>query len=1311
MSLSSLLRIAPSFTPTSIPGLSLWIDGADTSLISTPKRFAPTDLSDCLVWFDAANRESISTTDQITPIAQWSNLGTLSTVMEGLTGTGISGVSKINGKNVVTFPSGSNMRWFGSIPTQEKTAFAVFKTNTDLTTEPMPYVNLVNGEAAQAFQYGMVYAGGDFIYTGCVNGIWCIAALPGPDPYNNPVIFNTRWDIDQRNNIMWANGHPLDIVENHDAGLFETAPIYYTMGRTDGTTIDVGELIIFSRSLSDAEFYTVTNYLQEKWNVGSYQAFSTTVEAIYDKSPYNLPITISETRPLFSTNTLNGRPGLVFLGNEFLRGTFSSIWGLSTFTTFAVASMNNLARTNARLLSFSRVGSNDSINPLFVAPFTRAAGSNAIASLRNSTYISPITISTNSTFLLTAEYTNLSSFMYVFGNRPSTTSVSTLGNFGFGNFGIGFLADTGGLAEDAYWSGSIGEILVYLSSISQADRQLVEGYLAWKWGGAPGLSTAHPYSAQRVLPPPPQRTIFLSNFRPNTLCNCALWLDASDPYGTQKSPAPATPISNWVSKGTQYISLQNISNSAPTYNSKGILGQPSLDFDGTTGYTSLAFFETLSTYTLFLVGNTSNAEANINAGFMSLLADPDYEALASPNGLGLMGADPPNNTWFTFMHNSTISSNGFQVSVGDTRGETPAGIYATSISSLTQTFFYNASTFSTFVFTSSPGAANSLTIGYLGQSSKITNTLQGSIGEIILYSPALNLNERQIVEGYLATKYRLKSSLPHDHPYLNLPYTTSLPATTGTRFQPYSDTFSPLSISSCTLWLDGRDTTTLLLTSTQQVNYWKDKSPSSNDMAEGNYYNFGLPSLGPNYLFDPEYQTTGLFFSTGITSYLVPTNLASFPITDSNYTIFAVAKYTDSTLSSPQTLFQNVDDNGQGFRWLRLQSSFLQNFSTTDINLTSTTTITQTSGVFTAHVLNNVSTLVTGNIVSRGTRTSQVANNTNFYIGSYSNLANTGFTGYLYELLVYNAGLSTLERQQVESYLSMKWNLDQFLPAAHLNFSTPAGRWTNGIVPFSRTLGYLGRQIPIPFTYTGVLQSTVLPAGTTSIGVSLWGSGGQTTTSGGGGYVSGTWAVSTGISTIYVVVGSAASGSKPIIQGGGGSGASGGVAGGGFSGLFWHPIPNQSTCIAIAGGGGGNGTWVSGSFGGWPSGGNASGGNGANGTGGTQTTPGLPGQWSGGNANGGGSTLKGGDSSTAQAGGGGGGGGWYGGGSGYGPQSIGYGGGGGGGSSFLGRLAGSLFSNGTLGGTGGGQGAPFVVGTPGMGGCNGLAVITTPRFK
>lgn len=52
-----------------------------------------------------------------------------------------------------------------------------------------------------------------------------------------------------------------------------------------------------------------------------------------------------------------------------------------------------------------------------------------------------------------------------------------------------------GRRATTYHSGNIGEIVVFASDISTADREKLEGYLAHKWGLAGSLPSGHPYKS------------------------------------------------------------------------------------------------------------------------------------------------------------------------------------------------------------------------------------------------------------------------------------------------------------------------------------------------------------------------------------------------------------------------------------------------------------------------------------------------------------------------------------------------------------------------------------------------------------------------------------------------------------------------------------------------------------------------------------------------------------------------------------------------------------------------------------------------
>lgn len=220
-------------------------------------------------------------------------------------------------------------------------------------------------------------------------------------------------------------------------------------------------------------------------------------------------------------------------------------------------------------------------------------------------------------------------------------------------------------------------------------------------------------------------------------------------------------------------------------------------------------------------------------------------------------------------------------------------------------------------------------------------------------------------------------------------------------------------------------------------------------------------------------------------------------------------------------------------------------------------------------------------------------------------------------------------------------------------------------------------QVVVSYSFTGAVQTFVVPCGVTSINVKAWGAGGSGggvdtypgAIGGGGAFIQTTLAVTPG-QTLSIIVGGGALGggaclsNSPGGAGGwgngqiagarGGNSGSQGCSGGGGGGGGGTGIFSGTTPLMVAGAGGG------GSGGGNQSSGAAGGGGGQNGFAVSGCTPGV----TGGNSNGNG--TNGGDRGNADgAGGGGGGGGYVGGTGGSPPPGCDCGGcGGGGGSSF-----------------------------------------------
>ena len=77
-------------------------------------------------------------------------------------------------------------------------------------------------------------------------------------------------------------------------------------------------------------------------------------------------------------------------------------------------------------------------------------------------------------------------------------AVRTGGTGGIGTTGIRIGADSVTTPGAFAWDGQIGEIVIVSGDLTAANRQRLEGYLAWKWGLEANLPSNHPY---KLLPP------------------------------------------------------------------------------------------------------------------------------------------------------------------------------------------------------------------------------------------------------------------------------------------------------------------------------------------------------------------------------------------------------------------------------------------------------------------------------------------------------------------------------------------------------------------------------------------------------------------------------------------------------------------------------------------------------------------------------------------------------------------------------------------------------------------------------------------
>jgi hypothetical protein len=165
-------------------------------------------------------------------------------------------------------------------------------------------------------------------------------------------------------------------------------------------------------------------------------------------------------------------------------GTFG--YGTNDFAILAVVNPN--ARTSswgseilAQHLFSSRADFSFRILP---AGNLEYGGSNAATIATSST-----TVPLNQRSIAEVARTSNNFQLYINASSVASNSSSdSIGNLTGSSVGNTFIGNS-----SAFFSGSINEILVVPTTLSTQNRQLIEGYLAWKWGTQASLPVPHPY--------------------------------------------------------------------------------------------------------------------------------------------------------------------------------------------------------------------------------------------------------------------------------------------------------------------------------------------------------------------------------------------------------------------------------------------------------------------------------------------------------------------------------------------------------------------------------------------------------------------------------------------------------------------------------------------------------------------------------------------------------------------------------------------------------------------------------------------------
>jgi len=326
-------------------------------------------------------------------------------------------------------------------------------------------------------------------------------------------------------------------------------------------------------------------------------------------------------------------------------------------------------------------------------------------------------VAASSNVLVSATYTPSTFSPFINGTAATTLAGTTLITTGL------YL---GGPSN--YFNGSISELLVFGTTLTNAQRQSVEGYLAKKWGIT--LPTTHPFY---TTPP------FNRYFSPTDLAGCSLWLDGAD----NSSMNSATTVTTWNDKSGQ----------SNTMTGTGTWSGSNMTFNGSTqAFSNTTYVFPISAYSMFAV--YSNTTAPASTAYMN--------AVYGSNGYPMLGV---------YDVNKYVSAR----SVVANTGALVANVAASSNVLVSAT--YTPSTFSPFVngsnATTLAGTTLATTGLFVGGPS---NYFNGSISELLIYPSTLSPAQQQQVEGYLIQKWGLRTQTVAGHQYKLIPPAVSQPA-------------------------------------------------------------------------------------------------------------------------------------------------------------------------------------------------------------------------------------------------------------------------------------------------------------------------------------------------------------------------------------------------------------------------------------------------------------------------------------------------------------------------------------------------------
>jgi hypothetical protein len=494
-------------------------------------------------------------------------------------------------------------------------------------------------------------------------------------------------------------------------------------------------------------------------------------------------------------------------------------------------------------------------------------------------------------------------------------------------------------------------------------------------------------------------------FDPRSIPDCVVWLDAAD---TSTLTLSGSNITAWRDKSIYGNHVNSISAIPPTYNSNdssvNFLTTSSNFMRGTMSQTYS------SNATVFIVPSVTSTGTALGFPRLSTLSTNAASDTALAGQFLILNQNTTNPMTYlatntnptgqgtniiTFLSNSYSYDVRFLVTNTTTWSGTAFAI-TTLLNGNSQTYSsfsqtrnpdsYYVSTYNKYTFATGP-----VNIG---------DCFNGKIFEYLVFSRALTTSERQQVEGYLTWKWRLVGYSP----------------------------ITPLTLG-CQLWLDASDNSTITR-SGSNMTQWNDKSGNGNNMLPWTTFsNATIASNFQNNLNVLDFSGAGVY--QGLAS--------NGPYPSDVYLVMALKNTT--THADVITVYSsNAGSTFNSLTFGEYTASRWHNgsdgFARTP-NVVSPSNETSTSFLLMNWSISNNNYLIRRNgiqLVRSASYTYSRPADSRFQIGYrinpsvFSPATTAGpFRGYIGEIVAFNTQLGDAQRQQLETYLGLKWGLSNVI--------------------------------------------------------------------------------------------------------------------------------------------------------------------------------------------------------------------------------------------------------------------------------------------